>query len=212
MSDKEKTAVERQIENVKALPHRRGKQELLTHLEGGRNLTVREAILAKCFSCCNGYSMDGEMLLSEKEVASRTGLTVSMLWRMRATGTGIPFTKLSPERTGRIRYRLEDVAAYVAANPKPAKKTKPKAPAASEARTIELVTMTCEEAAQRHQGVTRANIAHMCLLGKTLSRRHGGGSKIPAKDLARVIRAVKVGKSWAVPISELDRVFLGKQD
>ncbi|MBW2543950.1 MAG: hypothetical protein JRD43_00480 [Deltaproteobacteria bacterium] len=36
----------------------RGKAELLKYLEGGR-LTRKEAMLAKCFECCNGYA-DGK--------------------------------------------------------------------------------------------------------------------------------------------------------
>ena len=55
MSNEKRTALEQRIENVKALPLRRGKQELLIHLEGGRNLTLREAALAHCFGCMNGY-------------------------------------------------------------------------------------------------------------------------------------------------------------
>ena len=79
-------------------------------------------------------------------------------------------------------------------------------------KKIAPVTITTEEAAQRHQGVTARNFAHMCLLGRTLSKRYGGASRVPAKYLMRVLFAVKVGKAWAVPLSELDRVFLGKQD
>lgn len=36
----------------------RGKKELLRHLEGGR-LTLRQAVLAKCFDC-TGYFADGK--------------------------------------------------------------------------------------------------------------------------------------------------------
>jgi len=149
-------------------------------------------------------------LLSEKEVAGLTGLSISKLWYMRKLGIGIPFLKISPERTGRVLYRREDVDAYLVANPKPTVK-KSKQKLVPPAQMIQPLTMTCEEASRRHQGITPVRIAHMCLLGRTLSKRYGGGSKIPAKDLARVIRAVKVGKAWAVPVSELDRVFLGKQ-
>ena len=55
MSTESKTATERRILNVRALPLRKGKAELLIHLEGGRNLTAREAITAKCYECENGY-------------------------------------------------------------------------------------------------------------------------------------------------------------
>ena len=156
--------------------------------------------------------MNDELLLDEKEVANRTGLTVFRLWRMRATGTGVPFIKLSPERTGRIRYRLEDVTAYIAQNPRPIKKARPKATAAVEDKAVVPVTMTCEEAAQRHHGQTARNIAKMCLRGKTLAKRYGGPSKVPVKQAAKVIFALRPGKAWVVPVSELDRVFLGKQD
>jgi predicted DNA-binding transcriptional regulator AlpA len=159
-----------------------------------------------------GDSVSEVLLLNEKEVAGKTGLSVSRLWRMRATRTGIPFVKLSPERTGRIRYRLEDVTAYISQNPKPAKKPKPKAPTASEARTIEPVTMTCTEAAQRHQGQTPLNIAKMCLRGKAMANRYGGPSRVPTKQAAAVLFGRKVGRCWHIPVSELDRVFLGKQE
>lgn len=158
--------------------------------------------------------MEEETLLNEREVASRTGLTVSKLWRMRRTGTGIPFIKLSPERTGRIRYRLEDVEAYLVVHPKPVvkkSKQKPVAPA-SPAPAIQPVTMTCEEAALRHQGQEARNIARMCLRGRAVAKRYGGPSRVPSKEAAKLIFAVKLGKSWQVPVSELDRVFLGKQD
>lgn len=151
-----------------------------------------------------------QVLLTEKQVAEQTGLPVSKLWSMRRTGRGIPFIKLSPGRVGRIRYRLEDVEAYLAANPKkPGKESKQKP--APPARLIEPVTVTCEEAARRHQGQTAVNIARMCLRGKYLAKRYGGASRVPAKDAATVIFAVKLGKWWQVPVSELDRVFLGKQ-
>jgi hypothetical protein len=34
---------------------RRGKSELLRHLEGGKELTMREAVQAKCYDCNCGY-------------------------------------------------------------------------------------------------------------------------------------------------------------
>ena len=36
-----------------------GKRELLKYLEGGR-LTRKEAMLSKCYECCNGYA-DGKV-------------------------------------------------------------------------------------------------------------------------------------------------------
>lgn len=150
-------------------------------------------------------------LLPEKEVASKTGLTISKLWRMRRANTGIPFIKLSPERTGRIRYRLVDVEAYIAAHPKPAKRNvAPKQAAPVAVAVIDPVTLTCEEAARRHQGQTSLSIAKMCLKGKAIAKRYGGPSRVPEKVAQTVLFAVKLGKRWQVPVSELDRVFLGK--
>ena len=69
------------------------------------------------------------------------------------------------------------------------------------------VTMSCEQGAERH-GQEARNIARMCLRGKSLAKKHGGASKVPEKEKKTAIFAKKVGKAWAVPVSELDRVFL----
>lgn len=45
----------RKIESVKGWELRKGKKELLRHLEGGKPLTAREAITAKCYDCMGGY-------------------------------------------------------------------------------------------------------------------------------------------------------------
>lgn len=44
------------IENVKKWELRRGKKELLQHLEGGKDLTYKQAVLAKCYDCGCGWS------------------------------------------------------------------------------------------------------------------------------------------------------------
>lgn len=49
------TAFEKAITTVSRWPLRRGKRELLQHLEGGKDLTRTEAMLAKCYDCCCGY-------------------------------------------------------------------------------------------------------------------------------------------------------------
>lgn len=71
-----------------------------------------------------------------------------------------------------------------------------------------VATITCEEAAKRHQGVTPLKIARMCLKGQRLVKRYQAVSKVPEKEKGNAIFAKKVGKSWAVPVAELDRVFL----
>lgn len=43
------------ITNVKSLPLRKGKNELLAHLEGGREITKSDALTAKCYDCMGGY-------------------------------------------------------------------------------------------------------------------------------------------------------------
>lgn len=40
-------------------PQAKGKRELLKRLDGG-HLTTKQAILANCFECCNGY-VDGKV-------------------------------------------------------------------------------------------------------------------------------------------------------
>ena len=73
--------------------------------------------------------------------------------------------------------------------------------------SVDPVVMGCEEAGQKYRQEAR-NIARMCLRGKSLAKKHGGASKVPEKEKKTAIFAKKVGKAWAVPVSELDRVFL----
>lgn len=49
------TKLEKRIKDVKSWELRKGKSELLRHLEGGKPLTAREAVLAKCYECNCGY-------------------------------------------------------------------------------------------------------------------------------------------------------------
>ena len=53
-------------------------------------------------------------LLKEKEVAQRVGLSIYWLRRKRWSGGGIPYIKLSEGQGGSVRYRLEDVEAFIA--------------------------------------------------------------------------------------------------
>ena len=44
------------IKNIQGWELRKGKNELLRHIEGGNKpLTLKEAITAKCYDCCCGY-------------------------------------------------------------------------------------------------------------------------------------------------------------
>lgn len=72
----------------------------------------------------------------------------------------------------------------------------------------EVLTLTCKDAAKRHPGVEERNFARMCLRGNALAKKHGGVSKVPEKEKKTAIFAKKVGKAWAIPVSELDRIFL----
>jgi hypothetical protein len=45
-------------ENIESSIKSQGREELLKHVKGER-LTLREAVVAKCFDCCCGYS-DGK--------------------------------------------------------------------------------------------------------------------------------------------------------
>ena len=47
------------LKDVKASPLAKGKSELIKRLNGG-HLSTKQAILAKCFECCNGY-IDGKV-------------------------------------------------------------------------------------------------------------------------------------------------------
>lgn len=77
-------------------------------------------------------------------------------------------------------------------------------------KEIAPVTLTCEEAAKRHQGQDPRNFARMCLRGKALARQYGGASRVPARQAATALFGAKTGKYWNIPVSELDRVFLPK--
>ena len=50
-----KTPLEQRIENVEQWELRKGKKELLRHLQGGKPLTRAEALVAKCYDCMCGY-------------------------------------------------------------------------------------------------------------------------------------------------------------
>ncbi|PBC77599.1 helix-turn-helix protein [Streptomyces sp. TLI_235] len=59
-------------------------------------------------------ALDPDELLTPAEVARITKLTVSTLKDKRWRGTGPRFTKLSPGKGGRVRYRRRDVDAWMA--------------------------------------------------------------------------------------------------
>jgi hypothetical protein len=52
------------------------------------------------------------VLLSEAQVSEATGLPVASLKTERCRGTGMPYVKFGR----RVRYRADDVAAYIAAH------------------------------------------------------------------------------------------------
>ncbi len=53
-------------------------------------------------------------LLKEQEVAKMIGLSVHWLRRMRWSGGGIPYIKIAEGPGGAVRYRREDVEAFIA--------------------------------------------------------------------------------------------------
>lgn len=53
------------------------------------------------------------ILLKESEVAHLTGMSIHWLRRKRWSGGGIPYIKLGVGERGAVRYRPEDVDAYV---------------------------------------------------------------------------------------------------
>jgi len=54
-----------------------------------------------------------EVWLTPREVAEITKLAVQTLANHRAKKVGIPYTKLSEGRAGRVRYRQADVERYL---------------------------------------------------------------------------------------------------
>lgn len=54
------------------------------------------------------------ILLKEQEVAKKIGLSVHWLRRARWAGGGIPFIKIADGPGGAVRYRQEDVEAFIA--------------------------------------------------------------------------------------------------
>ncbi len=58
-------------------------------------------------------ALDPDEWLTPREAAKLAKLSVSTLSDKRWKGTGPAFTKLSPGRGGRIRYRRSDVIAWL---------------------------------------------------------------------------------------------------
>lgn len=52
-------------------------------------------------------------LLNEQETAEMVNMSVAWLRRARWSGGGIPFIKLNEGRGGAVRYRREDVEAFI---------------------------------------------------------------------------------------------------
>jgi len=63
----------------------------------------------KATKLIGGYGMSN--LINEKAVAEKIGLSVHWLRRKRWSGGGIPFCKVGDG--GAVRYRVEDVEAYI---------------------------------------------------------------------------------------------------
>ncbi|WP_405359784.1 helix-turn-helix domain-containing protein [Kitasatospora sp. NBC_00085] len=60
------------------------------------------------------YASGAEEWLTSREVAQLTKLAPQTLSNLRWRGEGPAFTKLSPGRGGRIRYRRRDVEQWLA--------------------------------------------------------------------------------------------------
>lgn len=75
------------------------------------------------------------------------------------------------------------------------------------------VTFTCNEAAQRHRGMTPREFIRLCNTGKKLLEKYGGEDRIPLLERrnTKYLLAEKVGKYWHIPKTELDRLFLGRK-
>lgn len=53
-----------------------------------------------------------DVLLTEKELATRWGVTPKMLQKWRTAGGSLPYVKLGKSRTSPVRYRLSDALAF----------------------------------------------------------------------------------------------------
>ena len=51
-------------ETIESMPLAKGKQELLNHLNNEK-LTLKQAVMAKCYDCC-GYYQDGKLPCTSK--------------------------------------------------------------------------------------------------------------------------------------------------
>ena len=54
-------------ETIESMPLAKGKQELLNHLNNEK-LTLKQAVMAKCYDCC-GYYQDGKLPCTSKRCA-----------------------------------------------------------------------------------------------------------------------------------------------
>lgn len=54
-------------ETIESMPLAKGKQELLNHLNNEK-LTLKQAVMAKCYDCC-GYYQDGKLPCTSKNCA-----------------------------------------------------------------------------------------------------------------------------------------------
>ena len=73
---------------------------------------------------------------------------------------------------------------------------------------VETKALTCEQVAAIYSVANVRNIQRMCLRAATLARRYGGWSKVPELQKKTALNGKKVGKSWFVPVSEAQRIFL----
>jgi hypothetical protein len=53
-----------------------------------------------------------DVLLTEKELATRWGVTPKMLQKWRTEGGPLPYVKLGKSRTSPVRYRLSDALVF----------------------------------------------------------------------------------------------------
>lgn len=140
-------------------------------------------------------------MLTVLQAENFTGMSASWLAKKRGEGL-IRFSK-EPGKVGRILMRKDDLKALMASQQPTCKRP-------LVAWVIKPETYSCKEAAARHKGTEPITFNRLCLRGQYLAKRYGGWSRVPEKEKKTALNAKKVGRIWAIPVAELDRLFLGE--
>lgn len=72
----------------------------------------------------------------------------------------------------------------------------------------EAATYTAKAASLRHRGMTVLEINRMCCRGRNLLKHYGNRESVPDDKTGKALFGHKVGRTWNIPATELDRLFL----